>query len=284
MIKSYYALAKPGIIYGNAITVAAGFFLASKGNINFWLLLVTLTGISLVIASACVFNNYIDRDIDSLMVRTKKRALVTGLISVRDAMLYATFLGLAGFLVLAVYSNLLTVFVVLAGFVDYVIFYGIFKRRSVYGTIVGSIAGATPIVAGYTAVSNQFDAGAVILFLILVFWQMPHFYAIGIYRSDDYQAAQLPILPIKEGIQKTKIHILLYIVAFTIAAAMLTVFGFTGYIYLITVLSLSLAWLWLGIKGFKADNDKRWARKMFLFSLVLLLSVSALMSAGILLP
>src|SRR3990167_11518603 len=111
MFKTYYTLTKPGIIYGNLITTAAGFFLASKGNINFGLLLATLAGVSLVIGSACVFNNYLDRDIDKKMARTKIRALAAGIIPIRNAIIFATFLGLAGFLLLTKYTNILTAFI-----------------------------------------------------------------------------------------------------------------------------------------------------------------------------
>src|SRR5438270_714902 len=107
MFKAYLSLTKPGIIFGNAITAAAGFFLASKGQVNFWLLLAMLTGTSLVIASACVFNNYLDRDIDLLMGRTKNRAIPAGLISGQVALPYATFLGVVGILILFLYTNLL---------------------------------------------------------------------------------------------------------------------------------------------------------------------------------
>lgn len=278
MIGAYYRLTKPGIIYGNLLTVTAGFLLASYGHINLWLLLATLVATSLVIASACVFNNYIDRDIDKLMARTKERALVTQVIKGQNALIYATVLGLIGLFVLATYTNLLTVLVGLIGFIDYVVLYGITKRRSIYGTIVGSIAGATPVVAGYTAVTNSLDSAALILFLILVFWQMPHFYAIAMYRFSDYKAAKIPVLPVKKGKQNTKLQMTIYIIAFVIATISLSVFGYTGYTYLVVMLLLGLGWLWLDLQGFKSSDDKRWARRMFLFSLVVILSLSIMLS------
>jgi len=278
VIGAYYRLTKPGIIYGNLLTVTAGFLLASYGHINLWLLLATLVATSLVIASACVFNNYIDRDIDKLMARTKERALVTQVIKGQNALIYATVLGLIGLFVLATYTNLLTVLVGLIGFIDYVVLYGITKRRSIYGTIVGSIAGATPVVAGYTAVTNSLDSAALILFLILVFWQMPHFYAIAMYRFSDYKAAKIPVLPVKKGKQNTKLQMTIYIIAFVIATISLSVFGYTGYTYLVVMLLLGLGWLWLDLQGFKSSDDKRWARRMFLFSLVVILSLSIMLS------
>jgi heme o synthase len=283
-LQQYYLLTKPGIIYGNAITATGGFLLASKGHIDYGLLIATLLGISLVIGSACVFNNYIDREIDAKMARTKKRALVAGLISVPAAMVYATVLGLLGIGLLAIYTNLLTVFMGLAGLVVYVILYGITKRRTVHGTVVGSVAGAMPMVAGYTAVTNRFDSAALILFLIMVAWQMPHFYAIAIYRFKDYKAAGLPVLPVKKNIHAAKVQILLYIVAFIIATSLLTVYGYTGYVYLVIMGVIGFAWLYRGVQRFKTKDNTLWARKMFLFSLIVILSLSVSLSVGPLLP
>ncbi|SRR5260221_17881 len=277
-IKKYYRLTKPGIIYGNLITATAGFFLASKANINLQLLIPTLIGIAFVIGSSCVFNNYIDRGIDEKMPRTKNRALVKGTVSTRNALIYATILGILGFVTLAVYTNLLTVIIGLIGVFFYVVMYSIWKRRSIYGTIIGSVSGAVPIVAGYTAVTNKFDLGAFILCTILIVWQMPHFYAIAIYRLKDYTAAKIPVLPVKKGIFITKINMLSYIIVFIIAVISLTFFGFTGYLYLFVALALGLGWLWLSIKGFKTNDDAIWARKMFFFSLITITLLSIVIS------
>jgi heme o synthase len=284
LFKTYYQLTKPGIIYGNALTAAAGFLLASKNHVDLGLLLATIAGTSLVIASACVFNNYIDRGIDQKMSRTRKRALVKGLVQERNAIIYAVVLGLAGFLILTLYTNLLVVAIGLAALLDYVVLYGVAKRRTVHGTLVGSIAGAAPVVAGYCAVTDRLDGGSVILFLILAAWQMPHFYAIAMYRYNDYKAADLPVLPVKNGVRQTKLQILLYIGAFIAANALLSIFGYTGYVYLVIMAVLGLAWLWLGIRGYKAIDDKLWARQMFLFSLVIILSLSIMLSVGHRLP
>lgn len=280
MVKQYYQLTKPGIIYGNLVTVAAGFLLASKGQIDVGLFVAIMVGTALVIASACVFNNYIDRGIDVAMVRTKQRALVQGSISGRSALVYATILGLAGAVVLAVWTNWLTFGLGLAAFIVYVAAYGIGKRKSVHGTIVGSLAGAAPIVAGYTAVTDRIDAAAVILFLIMVLWQMPHFYAIATYRLDDYRAAKLPVLPVKRGMARTKAWIVAYIAAFIVATLSLTVFGYTGYAYFVVMLLLGVNWLRLALMGFRTPDDKAWGRKAFGFSLVLIMAFSVMVSFG----
>ena len=270
-LKTYYYLTKPGIIYGNGLAAIGGFLLASRGQFNIWLFLAMLAGSSLVIASGCVFNNYLDRKIDARMARTKKRALACGRVSGRNALIYASILGASGFILLAAFTNWLTVAIGLMGIVFYVIIYGFTKRHSVHGTLVGTISGATPPVAGYCAVTGRLDMGAILLFLILVFWQMPHFYAIAIYRAKDYAAAKLPVLPVVKGIRATKIQMLAYVLGFILVSAMLTVSGYTGYVYLATMMIVGLVWLWRSLQGFGVSNDIVWARKMFGFSLVALL-------------
>ncbi len=278
MIKSYYYLTKPGIIYSNVLTAVGGFFLAAKGSFNILLFLTMTFGLAFVIASACVFNNYIDREIDSKMARTKKRALVRKIIPARYALIYATILGVIGFSLLLFYTNILTAFIAFIGFFFYVVIYSIGKRGSVYGTIIGSVSGAVPPVVGYCSVTNHIDLAAFLLFLILVLWQMPHFYAIAIFRKEDYAAASIPVLPVKKGVLHAKVQMFLYVIAFIIAASLLTVFRYTGFVYLVVMVTLGLMWLGMAIRGFRINDDKKWARKMFFFSLVIILIFSVLLS------
>lgn len=279
MFRHYLQLTKPGIIFGNLITVTGGFFLASKGHFDFVLYLAVALSVSLIVASGCVFNNFIDRDIDIKMERTKNRALVTGLISPSHALIYASVLGIVGLALLYFKTNLLSTLLVVIGFVVYVGFYSLYlKRHSVYGTLIGSISGAMPPVIGYCAVSNQFDAGAVILLVSMSIWQMPHSYAIAIFRFNDYAAASIPVLPVAEGILTAKKHIVAWIVAFTIATLMLTVMGYTGYVYFVVAAILCVYWLYLAIIGFKAADDTKWAKKLFLVSVIIVTILSIVMS------
>jgi heme o synthase len=273
-LKAYYWLTKPGIIYGNLITATAGFLLASRWHVNIELLVATLLGLGLVIASACVFNNVLDRGLDARMARTRRRALVTGQISPPAALIYATTLGLAGATLLAAFTSLLALTIALSGLVGYVVIYGVAKRRTVLGTLVGSLPGAVPPVVGYTAVTGHLDLAALILFAILVTWQMPHFYAIALYRLGDYTSAGLPVLPAKRGPAVSKRHILAYIIAFTLIAPLLTVLRYTSIVYFIIMLALGLAWLALGLTRLANTNDETWGRDMFRFSLVVLLGFS----------
>lgn len=268
--KSYCLLTKPRIIMGNVICTAGGLALASKGTIHLWLFLGTLLGLSFVIASACVFNNFIDREADKKMERTQDRALVKGSISAQNAIAFALALGLLGSAVLYQFTNLLTVGIAIFGFFVYVILYSYSKYYSMHGTLIGSVAGAVPPVVGYCAVSNRLDLGAGLFFLMMVLWQMPHFFAIAIYRLDDYAKASIPVLPVKKGVRTTKIQMLLYIIAFTCISALLTLCGYTGYAYLTAVILLGALWTWGSIQGFKCADDQVWARKMLRLSLIVI--------------
>ncbi|MER2862047.1 heme o synthase [Morganella morganii] len=279
MMKQYLQVTKPGIIFGNLISVVGGFLLASKGDIDYPLFIATLLGVSLVVASGCVFNNYIDRDIDSVMERTKNRPLVRGLIDPKISLVYASVLGIAGMVLLLVAANVVAMLIAVVGFVVYVGVYSLYmKRKSVYGTLVGSLSGAAPPVIGYCAVTGQLDTGALILLLIFSLWQMPHSYAIAIFRFKDYQAANIPVLPVIKGISVAKNHIILYIIAFMFATLMLAISGYAGYKYLIVAAAVSVWWLGMALSGYKTTNDRVWARKLFVFSIVAITSLSVMMS------
>lgn len=131
---------------------------------------------------------------------------------------------------------------------------------------------------GYCAVTGQFDMGALILLLIFSLWQMPHSYAIVIFRFKDYQAANIPVLPVIKGISVTKNHITLYILAFMVATLMLTLSGYAGYKYLNVAAAVSVWWLGMALRGYKATNDSVWARKLFVFSIIAITSLSVMMS------
>jgi len=272
---NYYLLTKPGIILGNLIPLMAGFLLASKGNFDGWLFLATLLGLSFVMASGCVLNNVIDLKIDKKMDRTQNRPLVKGLMSHQSAIGFASILGLLGGLILFYATNLLTLALAGVGFFVYVVLYSLWKCHTVYGTAIGSIAGAIPPVVGYCAVSNRFDLGAFVLFMMMVLWQMPHFFSIALYHLEDYRKAHIPVLPVIKGVFRTKIHMIVYIALFILASALLTYFKYTGYVYLLTVFVVSLTWLLASIAGFRSKNTTVWGKQMFYVSLVVIMAISA---------
>jgi heme o synthase len=283
--KEYYSLTKPGVLYGNALTAAAGFLLAAQGRIDLLLFVALVVGSTLVIASACVLNNFLDQDIDSKMARTKQRAIVAGKVKGRDAVILSIILGLVGILILALYTNMLVVIIGIVGFVDYVVLYGMLsKRLSIHGTLVGSISGAVPILAGYVAVTGTIDLGAALVFAILFLWQMPEFYSIAIYRRKEYKAAGVPVISVVKGSEHTRLQIFFYTVAFVVATLLLGLYGYAGYSYLAVMGLLGAYWIWLGLKGFKMKDVETWARHMFRFSLIVLLVFCAMISFDSLLP
>jgi protoheme IX farnesyltransferase len=283
-VKQFYYLAKPGIIYGNLLAAAAGFLFASAGLINGWRFLALLVGMSGVIGAACVLNNIIDRGIDEKMSRTRKRAMVTGSISIPGAVIYACVLGIVGFVLLAMYTNWLTVGLGAIALFFYVVVYGIAKRKTVYGTLIGTIPGAIPPMAGYMAASNQLDGAAWLLFFAMVAWQMPHFYAIAMFRRDEYKAAGIPVWPLVKGEESTKRQMFLFILLFIIITLSMTVLGYTGVGFAVVMIFLSFLWLWKMRRGIRAKNNDKWARSLFGFSLQVLVVFCFLLAVDAWLP
>ena len=277
LFYKYYYLTKPGIVFGNVLTVIAGYFFASKWQINIKDFLAVIIGSSLIIASAGVINNIIDRKIDKKMKRTSKRALVLGDISFKNALRYGIILAVIGFYVLTL-TNYKVELVGLVGYLDYLVLYSFFKRRSVYGTLIGSVSGSIPLVAGYLAYANKFDLIFLDLFLIMSVWQMAHFYAIAIYRQKDYSNAKLPMLPLIKGIFKTKVQISLYIILYLILNIWLYFVAKTSIIYLILMALISLTWVIKSLRGFNMNDDILWAKDVFRFSLIVMISFSILLS------
>ncbi|MFZ3429573.1 heme o synthase [Vibrio harveyi] len=279
MLKSYLSITKPGIIFGNLISVAAGFFLAAKSEpANFLLLLTTLVGVGLVIASGCVVNNIFDRDIDQKMKRTQNRELVMGNINIDAAFVYALVLLLNGTALLFQLVNPLSAVVVLLGYVFYVFFYTMwYKRNSVYGTLVGSISGAAPPLVGYLAVTNYISLEAILLFIMFCLWQMPHSYAIAMFRMQDYRDAGIPVLPVKEGITKAHQHMKAYVVAFSAVAIGLFMLGEAGYEYLAVSAAVCFMWTRVTFQKVNYNNYIQWSKAVFKVSLLVVMSISGVL-------
>ncbi|EKO3851955.1 protoheme IX farnesyltransferase [Vibrio harveyi] len=279
MLKSYLSITKPGIIFGNLISVAAGFFLAAKSEpANFLLLLTTLVGVGLVIASGCVVNNIFDRDIDQKMKRTQNRELVMGNINIDAAFVYALVLLLNGTALLFQLVNPLSAVVVLLGYVFYVFFYTMwYKRNSVYGTLVGSISGAVPPLVGYLAVTNYISLEAILLFIMFCLWQMPHSYAIAMFRMQDYRDAGIPVLPVKEGITKAHQHMKAYVVAFGVVAIGLFMLGEAGYEYLAVSAAVCFMWTRVTFQKVNYNNYIQWSKAVFKVSLLVVMSISGVL-------
>lgn len=273
-LRNYYAALKPERTYANVMTTAAGFLLACRWHISLGLFVATLVGTTLVVMSACGVNNSTDRGIDAQMPRTKKRATVTGDAPVWRLAMLSTALGVIGFVVLAVWVNWLVVLLGVIGYVDYVILYAWTKRTTPWSTLVGTISGAVPLAAGYVAVTGRFDMVALALSLVMVFWQMPHFYAIGIFRRKDYKAGRLPVWPVRYGVKNTQIWMIIYAALYLLAITFLALVGSLGGVAFI-LWAMGLFWVWRGVRGLSNQTPEKWARGMFGFSLITLLVLSA---------
>ena len=273
-MKQYYRLIKPGIVYGNTMTALAAFVFASSTEFNFVLLGATLFGLAASIAGACVVNNVLDRDIDAHMERTKNRAIPTGRISVRSALLFAAVLFTLGTGTLFFFTNALTLLVTLFGVFVYVCVYTPAKRRTPYSTSIGAVAGAVPPVVGYVAVTSTLDTTALLLFLVLVCWQMTHFFSIAIFRLKDYSDAGLPVMPVHLGMFRTKVLMTLYVVLFAYASYALYAIRHLGHLYGVTLAVLSFGWFLLSLHGFRMQDTTTWARRMFFYSIIVLLLFS----------
>ena len=279
MLKSYYELTKPRVMYGNLITTIAGFLFAANGHIDLALFFATIIGTALVISSACVINNYLDQDIDAKMERTKKRPLITNEVSQRGAVVFGVVLGLMGMALLIAFTNLWVVGVGIFGFVTYVWLYGVLgKRKSVHGTLVGSLSGAAPILAGYVAVKSGLDLPAVLLFLVLFFWQMPEFYSISIYRKKEYAKAGVPVSSVIRGVSATKQQIYTYTLLTVACILALATSPLVSVSYFIIMLILCVTWIKKTFAGLKTKDNDSWARSNFHFSLIVLVVFSLVIS------
>lgn len=262
---------KTGIIKSNLIPMVAGLMLALYTyELNFIenipnIILATV-GSALVIAAAGIFNNLYDRDIDKVMPRTKTRPTVTGELNTRTVLTAGVVFLILGLIALA-FTTPLAMFLGFLGVFFYVVPYTMWtKRRTIWNTEVGSISGAVPPLIGWAAVApNIWHPACWALFIIMVIWQMPHFYAIAIRKHDDYAAANIPMLPVAKGQRRTYIQTNVYLVLL-----MLTSFLFLPLSLGLTLVSLVLGgiWLWLSFVGYHKMEGKTWANKMFAFSLI----------------
>jgi heme o synthase len=282
VFREYYLLTKPGIIRGNVLVATAAYFFGAKNHIDASTLIGLVVGTSCIIAAGCVVNSYFDRHIDKRMQRTRHRALVTGTIEPLRALLFAGLVGVIGIVSLLMFVNNLTLAVGVVGFVTYAFVYTFAKHTTVHATLIGTLPGATPPVAGYAAATMQVDAVAAILFFTMVAWQMAHFYAISLFRAKEYAAAAIPVMSVVQGATRTKRYIMAYIALFTAASPLLSVFGYASVTYACVMTFIGLYWLRIGLVT--TDNSEKWARKIFGCSLFILLIFSGLLVLDVYLP
>lgn len=262
------ALCKPGILIFALMTTAGAMSLAPGAiGIQVWLPLFLGTG--LIVASANALNMYLERDIDCHMARTKNRPLPGGRMDPNVALLFGLATVAISVPLLTFAVNALTGLCGVVAFISYVMFYTPMKQRTTIATLVGSLPGAMPALMGWTAVTGRLDAGGLIIFGILFFWQIPHFHAISLFRSKEYGRAGLKILPLESGVELTRLAIVLYTAVQVNISLLLYPLGVAGIWYLLTAALLGASYFGYAIIGLPNGGPK-WARRFFLFSIVYL--------------
>lgn len=278
VVRDLINVTKPGITMSNAMMTFVGIWLSAGRHPAFSLAMMTLAGSSLVVMGGCAMNNFMDRDIDQLMTRTKKRPLPNQRLSGWSVISLGALLAFLGVALLCAYVNLLSAVMALIGLFFYVIVYtGLTKRTTTLSTVIGSVSGAMPPLIGWTAMSGTISTGAWLLFLFMFIWQPPHFWALSMRRVKEYAAARIPLLPVKYGFAPTKRQIVAWTVLLVPVSLLLYVAHVTDVFYLISALLLGGVWIVKALRGLRAKDDIAWATEMFKFSLIYLTGMAAAM-------
>lgn len=269
-ILAYIRLTKPRIVALLVVTTIPAMMLADKGIPSLWLILATVLGGSIVAGGANAMNMYFDRDIDELMLRTRDRPVPAGQIEPEKAALFGLALAAGGFLFLERSVNLLAAGLTIFAFAFYVLVYTLLLKRSTpLNIVIGGAAGAMPPVVGWAAVTGEVGVPALIMFAIVTAWTPPHFWALSLNYSSDYQRAGVPMLPVVAGPRETRRQILLYSVLLVGVSLTLAVWGDAGFVYLAAAFALGAGFLWFAVRLVQ-DASARASTELFRYSLAYL--------------
>jgi heme o synthase len=269
----YLELTKPRVVALIVFTALVGMFLAVPGLPPLRESVLGLLGIWLAAASAAAINHLIDQRIDKLMVRTSQRPLATGTLQPRQVLVFALLLGSASMAILALLVNPLVAVLTFASLIGYAIVYtGYLKRATPQNIVIGGIAGAAPPLLGWVAVTGQVHPHALLLVLIIFVWTPPHFWALAIFRRDDYARALIPMLPVTHGVEYTRWQILFYTVLLVLATLLPWITGMSGLFYLGGALVLGAVFLWYAWKLLDPP-DELFAMRVFNYSVVYLMAL-----------
>ena len=245
----YLELCKPRVVTLIVFTAVVGMFLAVPGWPPPIASLAGTLGIGLAASSAAAINHLLDHRIDAKMARTKRRPLASGKLTERNVLIFALSLGLLAMAVLILWVNSLTAILTLLSLIGYAIVYTVWlKRATPQNIVIGGAAGAAPPVLGWTAVTGSLDPQALLLFLIIFIWTPPHFWALAIYRKDEYALVDIPMLPVTHGTTFTRLQILLYTVLLVIVTTLPFLTHMSGVVYLAGVSVLNLGFLWYALR------------------------------------
>ena len=257
VLKNYLELTKPKVVLMMLITAIVGMLLASKSLPSVYLVIISMIGIGLCASSAATINQIIDRKVDANMTRTSNRPLPQGEITTFNASLFAFVLMIAGTAILVNQVNTLTAVLTVASLIGYAFVYTVFlKRATPQNIVIGGLAGAAPPLLGWTSVTNSIDPNALLLVLIIFVWTPPHFWALAIYRKEDYARESIPMLPVTHGVKFTKLQIILYTILLVLVSLLPYIVLMSGNIYLFSALGLGLFYLYSSIKMYLTDDDE----------------------------
>ena len=267
LLRSYYLLCKPNVVYMMLICALVGMLLAEDSVSSITTIMVALLGIALCSGSAAAINQVIDRNADAAMTRTDQRPIPQGDLSAFHASTFALVIGVLGALILYFYINTLTMILTLASLIGYAFIYTVYlKRATPQNIVIGGLAGAAPPLLGWSAISNTIDPYALLLVLIIFVWTPPHFWALAIYRKDEYAKESIPMLPVTHGVAFTKLQIVLYTIILFIVSVLPYIVLMSGFVYLISAITLSSLFMYYSIKLYFSDDDAV-AMKTFNFSI-----------------
>ncbi|MFL2993406.1 MAG: heme o synthase [Acidimicrobiales bacterium] len=263
----FIALMKLRVVELLLITTVPTMVVAEEGLPSLWLIIATLFGGTLAAGGANAINMFIDRDIDKLMERTKRRPLVTGVLSPRSALIFAISIEILAFIWLWAFVNLLSAFLAVAACLFYVFVYSLWlKRSSTSNIVIGGAAGAVPVLIGWSSVTNSLDWPPVILFLLIFLWTPPHFWALAIRYREDYSNANVPMLPVIEGTKVTGYRMVLYAFQVWAISLIFVPVADMGLIYLISAILLGAIFTFFSFQVMIRPTQKS-AMRLFGFSI-----------------
>jgi len=269
-MRQFYALTKPRVTMLAVFCAVIGMFLATPGMVPWRVLFAGTAGIALLAGAAFAINCLIEREIDAKMARTRARPLPRGELTALQTIVFAGVIGGIGMLLLYRYVNALTMWLTFGTFVGYAIIYTILlKPATPQNIVIGGISGAMPPLLGWTAVTGEVAPEALLLVLIIYAWTPPHFWALALYRTEDFTRAGLPMLPVTHGQKFTRLHVLLYTLILIASTLLPFAYGMSGLLYLLVVLALDGIFLYYAVRIYTAYSD-RLAQQTFRYSVVYL--------------
>ncbi|MBA2657067.1 MAG: protoheme IX farnesyltransferase [Tatlockia sp.] len=269
--RDYLELCKPKVVALMLLTVLVGMYLSTPGWIPLFTVLAALVGIGFCAGSAAAINHLVDKRIDAIMARTQKRPIAGGRVSIKQALYFAATMGILGLIILVLFINVLTAvmtFITLIGYAG--IYTGYLKRATPQNIVIGGLAGAAPPLLGWIAITNQLDPQALLLVLIIFTWTPPHFWALAIYRLEEYRNAAIPMLPVTHGVPYTKLYVLLYTILLLVVSVLPFAVGMSGWLYLSGASLLGVRFLYWAILLYRSELP-RIAMQTFRFSIIYLM-------------